>query len=40
MISIEGRLHIKIITGIHGPFRIGSLQTEIGEFSVKDKILD
>ncbi len=40
MISIEGRLNIKIITGIHGPFRIGSLQTEIGEFSVKDKILD
>ncbi len=40
MISIEGRLNIKIITGIHGPFRIGSLQTGIGEFSVKDKILD
>ncbi len=40
MISIEGRLNIKIITGIHGPFRVGSLQTEIGEFSVKDKILD
>jgi len=40
MISIEGRLMIKIINGRNGPFRVGSLLSDIGEFAVKDKILD
>lgn len=40
MISVSGCLAIKIINGRNGAFRVGTLQTEIGEFSVKDKILD
>jgi hypothetical protein len=40
MISVSGCLAIKIINGRHGAFRVGNLQTEIGEFAVKDKILD
>ncbi len=40
MISVPGCLAIKIINGRHGDFRVGNLQTDIGEFSVKDKILD
>lgn len=40
MISIEGRLMIKIINGRNGPFRVGSLNSDIGEFAVKDKLLD
>ena len=40
MITVNGRLAIKIINGRNGAFRVGTLQTEIGEFSVKDKILD
>jgi len=40
MISVSGRLAIKIINGRNGAFRVGTLQTDIGEFSVKDKILD
>ncbi|MFW5442685.1 MAG: DUF3275 family protein [Methylococcaceae bacterium] len=40
MISVPGCLAIKIINGRHGAFRVGNLKTEIGEFAVKDKILD
>ncbi len=40
MISLSGCLIVKIINGRYGPFRVGSLQTDVGEFSVKDKILD
>ena len=40
MISLTGDLVVKIINGRHGAFRVGNLQTEIGEFAVKDKILD
>jgi len=40
MISLPGRLVVKIINGRNGAFRVGNLQTDIGDFSVKDKILD
>ncbi len=40
MISVAGRLIIKIINGRHGPFRVGTLQTDVGDFAVKDQLLD
>lgn len=40
MISLAGNLAIKIISGRNGNFRVGVLQTDIGNFSVKDKMLD
>jgi len=33
VITVDGRLAIKIINGRNGAFRVGTLQTEIGEFS-------
>lgn len=40
MISINGKLTVKVINGRNGAFRVGSLRSEIGEFSLKDKLLD
>lgn len=40
MIKVSGVLHIKIITGRNGDFRVGRLVTDIGEFAVKDAELD
>lgn len=40
MIKVAGVLHIKIVTGRHGDFRVGRLVTELGEFAVKDAELD
>ena len=40
MINIPGCLVIRIINGKYGEFRVGQLQTEIGEFSVKDPMFD
>lgn len=40
MISIPGQLSIRSLTGKFGPFNTGKLTTSIGEFVVKDKILD
>jgi hypothetical protein len=39
-ISISGKLRIKRINGSNGPFCVGDLETEIGEFRVKDAVLD
>lgn len=39
-ISIPGKLRIKRINGSNGPFCVGDLTTEIGDFRVKDTILD
>ena len=39
-ISIEGSLRIKRINGANGPFCVGDLNSEIGEFRVKDSVLD
>lgn len=40
MISLSGTLTVRIITGRNGEFRIGALHTEIGDFAVKDPVLD
>ena len=40
MINIPGTLTIRIITGRNGDFRVWRLVTEIGEFAVKDAVLD
>lgn len=40
MIKVSGVLHIKIVTGRNGDFRVGRLDTDIGEFAVKDAALD
>lgn len=39
-ISLSGRLRVKRITGANGPFCVGDLETEIGEFRIKDAVLD
>ena len=39
-ITIEGSLRIKRINGANGPFCVGDLNSEIGEFRVKDSVLD
>jgi hypothetical protein len=39
-ISLPGTLRIKRINGSNGPFCVGDLETEIGEFRVKDAVLD
>ena len=40
MISIEGTLAIRKISGRNGDFSVGELQTSIGVFAVKDTVLD
>ncbi len=40
MIKLTGSLTIRIIKGKYGDFRVGKLQTEIGEFAVKDSMFD
>lgn len=40
MIAIPGRLTVREITGRKGKFVVGDLTTEIGNFKVKDTILD
>lgn len=38
--NINGVLTIRTIHGANGPFNVGRLMTELGEFSVKDTLLD
>ena len=40
MIRLPGVLTIRIVAGRYGDFRVGRLITGIGEFSVKDAVLD
>lgn len=40
MISLSGTMTIKVINGRNGEFRVGSLHTDIGDFAVKDPVLD
>ncbi len=40
MIAIPGRLTVREITGRKGKFVVGDLVTEVGNFKVKDTILD
>lgn len=37
---LPGTLAIREINGRNGPFRVGTLQTAIGDFAIKDPILD
>lgn len=39
-ISLSGKLRVKRINGANGPFCVGDLETELGEFRVKDAVLD
>lgn len=39
-IKIAGKLTVKVIHGSKGDFAVGALSTSIGEFKVKDAILD
>ncbi len=38
--NINGVLTIRTIHGANGPFNVGRLMTELGEFSVKETLLD
>lgn len=40
MINIPGQLAVRTITGRNGPFNVGRLATSIGEFVIKDALLD
>lgn len=40
MIRIDGQLAIRTIPGRHGKFNVGRLITSIGEFAVKDALLE
>ncbi len=40
MLRLQGQLTIKTIHGRHGPFNVGTLKAEEGEFSVKDALLE
>ncbi len=40
MIKMSGTLTIKTIDGRNGPFSIGRLVTELGDFTVKDTLLE
>ena len=40
MIQIPGTLTVKTINGRHGDFNVAKLATSIGEFTIKDAILD
>lgn len=39
-ISITGKLRVKRINGANGPFCVGDLETELGDFRIKDAVLD
>ncbi|MBO7752782.1 DUF3275 family protein [Burkholderia pseudomallei] len=40
MISLSGTLGVRTIKGSNGPFQVGELTTSVGEFKVKDKVLE
>ena len=40
MINIPGQLAIRTISGRNGEFNVGRLSTSIGEFVIKDALLD
>ncbi|CAB3668799.1 DUF3275 family protein [Paraburkholderia rhynchosiae] len=40
MISLAGTLDVRTIKGSNGPFQVGELTTSVGEFKVKDKVLE
>jgi hypothetical protein len=40
MIKLSGTLFIRSVQGRHGAFSVGRLVTEIGDFAIKDALLD
>lgn len=40
MVSLSGTLDVRTIKGSNGPFQVGELTTSVGEFKVKDKVLE
>ncbi|MDR8402142.1 DUF3275 family protein [Paraburkholderia sp. USG1] len=40
MITIPGTLDVRTIKGSNGPFQVGELTTSVGDFKVKDKMLE
>ena len=40
MIKLQGKLKTKVIHGRNGDFTVGAIVTDIGEFAVKDPLLD
>lgn len=40
MINITGTLNVRTISGRHGDFNVAKLSTSIGEFTIKDAVLD
>lgn len=40
MISLSGTLDVRTIKGSNGPFQVGELTTSVGDFKVKDKLLE
>ncbi|PQV44118.1 DUF3275 family protein [Paraburkholderia sp. BL21I4N1] len=40
MIAIPGTLDVRTIKGSNGPFQVGELTTSVGDFKVKDKLLE
>jgi hypothetical protein len=39
-IILEGQISNKVIAGARGDFSVGSFNTGIGQFKIKDKLLD
>ena len=40
MITMNGEINVRTIDGRYGPFNVGTLKTDIGEFAIKDKVLE
>jgi len=40
IVVISGSLTIREVNGRNGPFKVGKLNTQLGEFAVKDALLD
>ncbi|MEZ9997887.1 DUF3275 family protein [Vibrio sp. 10N.261.46.A3] len=40
MVTTQGTLSVKTITGRYGPFNVGHLDCELGEFAIRDGLLD
>ncbi len=40
MITLAGTLTVRSINGRYGPFNVGTLLTEIGEFTIKDRLIE
>jgi hypothetical protein len=40
IVALQGRLKIKWVNGRNGEFAVGTLNTQLGDFSVKDQLLE